>query len=141
MELNIKTLFAIVILLSLGWSFTWQWSGRTHPELDWTTMETEHWTALDLKKIRVLEWDRINFCTEEKKRRYAKFNGLSIAEVEEFRKQTRKNLGIYFIDQAKYERTEKFNKRESESKRWKAIRDTAAQQAAAALKTKASEVI
>jgi len=111
--------------------YTHDYLGYANP-----TMESEHWTALDLKKIRVLEWDRINFCTEEKKRRYAKFNGLSIDELEEFRKQTRKNLGIYFIDQAKYERTEKSNQKESELKRWKAIRNTAAHQAASAHKSK-----
>ena len=37
-----KTIYTIIICLSFGWSFTWQFSGRTHPELNWTTMETEH---------------------------------------------------------------------------------------------------
>ena len=37
-----KTIYTIIIYLSFGWGFTWQFSGRTHPELNWTTMETEH---------------------------------------------------------------------------------------------------
>ena len=38
-------LFRILLLttfLSIGWAQTWQWTGRTHGELDWTTIETEH---------------------------------------------------------------------------------------------------
>ena len=37
-----KSFSTIILFLSLGWGFTWQWTGRTHPELNWTTMETEH---------------------------------------------------------------------------------------------------
>ncbi len=38
-------LFKILFLttfLSVGTAQTWQWTGRTHGELDWTTIETEH---------------------------------------------------------------------------------------------------
>ena len=31
------------LLLTQGFSQTWAWSGRTHGELDWTTIETEHY--------------------------------------------------------------------------------------------------
>jgi len=37
--------FKIIFLatfLSIGWAQTWQWTGRTHGELEWTTIETEH---------------------------------------------------------------------------------------------------
>ena len=37
-----KSIYTIVIYLSLCWGFTWQWTGRTHPELNWTTLETEN---------------------------------------------------------------------------------------------------
>lgn len=33
---------ALLFILSIGWAQTWQWTGRTHGELDWTTIETEH---------------------------------------------------------------------------------------------------
>ena len=64
------------------------------------TLDTEHWSRHDLKMLRVLEWDRINFKTPEKIARYAKANGLTLEQVEAFRKETRKNLGVYFFDQA-----------------------------------------
>ena len=37
-----KYISFITLYLSIAWGLTWQWSGRTHPELDWTTMSTEH---------------------------------------------------------------------------------------------------
>ena len=94
------------------------------------TMDSEHWTTEQLKIIRVKEWDRINFCTEEKKKRYAKVNEFTLEELEDFRKQTRKNMGNYFADRVKDQRKEKTNKKISESKRWEMIRKTAAEQAA-----------
>lgn len=64
------------------------------------TMSTEHWSASDLKMIRVLEWDRINFKSKEKAIRYAKVNELTLEEVEMFRKSTRENLGVYYFGQS-----------------------------------------
>ena len=32
-----------LLLLTQGFSHTWSWSGRTHGELDWSTIETEHY--------------------------------------------------------------------------------------------------
>ena len=103
------------------------------------TMESEHWTSLDLKILRVLEWDRINFRTQEKKKRYAKVNELTMDELQEFRIQTRKNLGIHFVDQAKNERKDATNRKSllnSETEKWKKIHTTAAQQAAYANEVK-----
>ena len=34
--------FIFVFFVSFSWAQTWQWTGRTHGELDWTTIETEH---------------------------------------------------------------------------------------------------
>ena len=67
-------------------------------------IETEEFTINELKMIRCLEWDRINFRTKEKKERYARVNMLTMDELDAFRKETRRNLGRYFLDQAKGER-------------------------------------
>ena len=32
-----------LLLLNQGFSQTWSWTGRTHGELDWSTIETEHY--------------------------------------------------------------------------------------------------
>ena len=72
--------------------YTDQYLGFANP-----TMDTEHWSAQDLKMIRVLEWDRINFKNEDKRKRYAKVNEITLEEIEKFRKETRKNLGVYFF--------------------------------------------
>ena len=39
-----NTTYKLVCLffISTIWPQTWQWTGRTHGELDWTTIETEH---------------------------------------------------------------------------------------------------
>ena len=68
-----------------------------------------------------MEWDRINFRTEEKKRRYAKLNELTMDELQEFRIQTRKNLGVFFLDQAKNERKDVTNRKSllnTETQKW-----------------------
>jgi len=65
------------------------------------TMNTKQWSAFDLRMIRVLEWDRINFKTKEKTMRYAKVNELTLEEIEKFRKSTRENLGVYYFGQSK----------------------------------------
>ena len=38
----IKTVI-FLLLLTEGFSQTWSWTGRTHGELDWSTIETEHY--------------------------------------------------------------------------------------------------
>ncbi|HIB74116.1 MAG TPA: hypothetical protein EYO50_09385, partial [Candidatus Marinimicrobia bacterium] len=38
----IKTVI-FLLLLTEGFSQTWYWTGRTHGELDWSTIETEHY--------------------------------------------------------------------------------------------------
>ena len=39
-----NTTYKLVFLffISTMWAQTWQWTGRTHSELDWTTIETEY---------------------------------------------------------------------------------------------------
>lgn len=38
---KINKYFAL-LLISVSWAQTWQWTGRTHGELHWSTIETEH---------------------------------------------------------------------------------------------------
>ena len=40
--MNITYKLVFLFSISTIWSQTWQWTGRTHGELDWTTIETEH---------------------------------------------------------------------------------------------------
>jgi len=82
-----------------------------------------------------MEWDRINFRTEEKKKRYAKVNELTMDELGEFRIETRKNLGVYFIDTEKENRKDNASQKISELKKWETIRKTAAHQAVVANET------
>ena len=57
---------------------------------------TEHFTPDELMILRAYEWDRINFSTPEKIMRAAKIYSMSIAKLNEFRKQTIKKLGLYY---------------------------------------------
>ncbi|MBF0155013.1 MAG: radical SAM protein [Magnetococcales bacterium] len=50
----------------------------------------------DLHMLRALEWDRINFKTPEKKARFARMAGITLEELERWRRNTIHNLGIYF---------------------------------------------
>lgn len=68
--------------------------GFAHP-----VIETEEFTARELQMIRCLEWDRINFKTPEKARRYARVNQMSLDELQEFRRATRRKLGLHFFQQ------------------------------------------
>ncbi|MBF0383323.1 MAG: radical SAM protein [Magnetococcales bacterium] len=69
-------------------------------------IETEHFTVRELQILRCYEWDRINFKTPEKLAKYARMNGMSVEELEEFRCATRRNVGLYFPDQVEDEREE-----------------------------------
>jgi radical SAM superfamily enzyme YgiQ (UPF0313 family) len=69
-----------------------------------SVIETEEFSKTELQMIRCLEWDRINFKTEVKKERYARVNILTLKELEEFRRETRRNIGIYFMGQSEGER-------------------------------------
>jgi radical SAM superfamily enzyme YgiQ (UPF0313 family) len=60
-------------------------------------LETDQWSRFDLKMMRVMEWDRINFKTPDKKARYAKVSGLALDQIEELRIETRKNMGVCFF--------------------------------------------
>lgn len=59
-------------------------------------IETEEFTLPELQMLRCFEWDRINFRTAEKRAKYARMTMLTDDELEEFRKQTRRKVGIYY---------------------------------------------
>lgn len=57
-------------------------------------IETDEFSARDLSILRAYEWDRINFATEEKRRRTADMMGITLDELEEIRKNSRKTLEL-----------------------------------------------
>lgn len=56
-------------------------------------IETDEFTAQDLMILRAYEWDRLNFATPEKICTVARMEGLSLEEVDSWRRSTRRNLG------------------------------------------------
>ncbi|MFQ6677317.1 MAG: hypothetical protein ACE5D0_03260 [Fidelibacterota bacterium] len=40
--MKISNHIVFLFLISFSWGQTWQWTGRTHGELNWSTIETEH---------------------------------------------------------------------------------------------------
>ena len=57
-------------------------------------ISTKEFTADQLKMLRTLEWDRINFSSLERKKRIAKIQGISLEELEKWRKDTLNKLGV-----------------------------------------------
>lgn len=55
---------------------------------------TNEFTPFELEVLRSFEWDRINFTTIEKKRTIASLNGITMEELEDWRVNTRRNLGV-----------------------------------------------
>lgn len=57
---------------------------------------TEQFSPQELHILRAFEWDRINFKTQAKKERYAKMSGITLEELDDWRKNTLRNAGLYF---------------------------------------------
>lgn len=57
---------------------------------------TDEFTPEELAVLRAYEWDRINFSTPEKIKRACALMEITEEELNEHRKATRRNLGIYF---------------------------------------------
>ena len=55
---------------------------------------TPEFTPSELQVLRAFEWDRINFKTEEKKKKIANMLGITLEELDEWRKETRRKLGV-----------------------------------------------
>ncbi|MGN0348715.1 MAG: B12-binding domain-containing radical SAM protein, partial [Roseburia sp.] len=57
-------------------------------------IETDEFTTRDMSILRVYEWDRINFSTLEKRKRTADMMGISVQELDEIRKNSRRTLEL-----------------------------------------------
>jgi radical SAM superfamily enzyme YgiQ (UPF0313 family) len=66
-------------------------SGYTIPAFEGRS--DEEFSGQDLQILRAFEWDRINFKTREKQQKVAALYGLTMAELDHWRRETRKNLG------------------------------------------------
>ena len=55
---------------------------------------TGEFTPFELEVLRSFEWDRINFSSEERKKAIARMNGITLEELEDWRMNTRRNLGV-----------------------------------------------
>ncbi|MFA5339982.1 MAG: radical SAM protein [Candidatus Omnitrophota bacterium] len=55
---------------------------------------TDEFTPGELEILRSFEWDRINFSTPERKKAIARINGITMKELEDWRRNTRRNLGV-----------------------------------------------
>ena len=55
---------------------------------------TKEFTPFELEVLRSFEWDRINFSSLERKRSIARMNGVTLEELEDWRVNTRRNLGV-----------------------------------------------
>ncbi len=56
-------------------------------------ISTNEFTPFELQVLRAFEWDRINFSNQDKACKVAKMSGLTVEELEIWRKSTRKYLG------------------------------------------------
>lgn len=57
-------------------------------------IETDEFTTKDTRILRAYEWDRINFATPEKRKRTADMMGVTLEELEEIRRRTRRTLEL-----------------------------------------------
>ena len=55
---------------------------------------TKEFTPFELEVLRSFEWDRINFSSPERKKSIARINGITMNELEDWRMNTRRNLGV-----------------------------------------------
>ncbi|MCX5712972.1 MAG: radical SAM protein [Candidatus Omnitrophica bacterium] len=55
---------------------------------------TRDFTSFELEVLRSFEWDRINFSTPERRKNIARMNGITLEELEDWRMNTRRNLGV-----------------------------------------------
>lgn len=60
-------------------------------------ISTGEFLPIDLEILRAFEWDRINFKTEERKKSIARIQGISLEELEIWRRETRRKLGVNVI--------------------------------------------
>jgi anaerobic magnesium-protoporphyrin IX monomethyl ester cyclase len=56
---------------------------------------TDEFTPFELMVLRAFEWDRINFSTPEKTAKAARMMNMTLEELAEHRRQTRRKLGVH----------------------------------------------
>lgn len=56
---------------------------------------TPEFIPLELQIVRAYEWDRINFKTQKQKEIIARMHGITLDQLEIWRKETRRNLGLH----------------------------------------------
>ncbi|HIK00168.1 TPA: radical SAM protein [archaeon] len=66
--------------------------GYTHGAIS-----TDEFLAEELQILRAFEWDRINFRSKERKEAIARIQGISMEELENWRKETRHKLGVNVV--------------------------------------------
>lgn len=59
------------------------------------TITTDEFTPRELEILRAFEWDRINFATEEKRKKYCEYRGISAEKLAEHRRAARQSLGAF----------------------------------------------
>jgi len=57
-------------------------------------ISTKEFSPFELEVLRSFEWDRINFSSRKRKEAIARMNGITLEELEDWRINTRRNLGI-----------------------------------------------
>ena len=57
-------------------------------------ISTEEFTSKELQILRAFEWDRINFSTKEKREKIAEIEGISLEELDKWRRETRIKVGV-----------------------------------------------
>ena len=55
---------------------------------------TKEFTPFELQVLRSFEWDRINFSSEKRKKVIMRINGITREELEDWRLNTRRNIGV-----------------------------------------------
>ncbi len=55
---------------------------------------TEHFTPGELQTLRAYEWDRINFKNDTDKAKTSRMLGITLDELEAWRKETRQETGV-----------------------------------------------
>lgn len=65
-------------------------------ELNWNNgvISTDEFSAKDTSILRLYEWDRINFSTEEKTKKIANMMNITMEEMQEIRRKARKNFKV-----------------------------------------------
>jgi len=55
---------------------------------------TSEFTPFELEVLRSFEWNRINFSSSERKKAIARMNGITMKQLEDWRMNTRRNIGV-----------------------------------------------